>query len=306
MQTILGAGGAIGSDLAKALKKYTNEIRLVSRNPQKVNDTDELMQADLTDREEVFKAIKDSSIAYITIGFPYKTKTWQQLWPAFIQNVIDACKANKTKLVFFDNIYMYDPDYMHHITEETPIKPMSKKGEVRAAIANLLLKEVADGKLEALIARAADFYGPGIKNSALLETVVVPLKTGKTANWLCSLDKVHSFTYTPDAAQATAILGNDEKAYGQVWHLPTASAPLTGKQWIEVFAKQLGVSPKSRVASKSIVKIIGLFNPIMREFHEMLYQYDRDYVFDSSKFENAYKYKPTTYEEGIEQVIAHS
>lgn len=42
MQTILGAGGAIGIDLAKELLAYTDKIRLVSRNPVKVNAGDEL------------------------------------------------------------------------------------------------------------------------------------------------------------------------------------------------------------------------------------------------------------------------
>ena len=42
MQTILGSGGAIGISLAKELMNYTNQIRLVSRNPKKVNETDEL------------------------------------------------------------------------------------------------------------------------------------------------------------------------------------------------------------------------------------------------------------------------
>jgi nucleoside-diphosphate-sugar epimerase len=303
MQTILGAGGAIGKDLAKALTQYTKNIRIVSRNPVKINETDQLFQADLTVRDQVFKAVEGSEIAYLTIGLPYKTKVWEAEWSKLMRNVIDACKKNKTKLVFFDNLYLYDPQSIEHATEEAPINPSSKKGKVRADTAKMLMDEVKKGNLEALIARAADFYGPGIQNSLLQEAVYKPLKAGKKANWFCNPNKVHSFTYTPDAAKATAILGNDNSAYGQVWHLPTADNPLTGQEWIEAFARELNVKPRTQVAGKFIIRIMGLFNPIMKEFVEMLYQYDRDYVFDSSKFENAYNFKPTPYQIGIQEVI---
>ena len=129
------------------------------------------------------------------------------------------------------------------------------------------------------------------------------MSKSKTANWLGNDSFKHSFTFTPDAGLATAMLGNTDSAYGQVWHLPTASNPMTGKEWVEAIAKELGVKPKHRVASKFIVKLIGLFSPVMKESVEMFYQYDRDYIFDSSKFEKEFNFKPTTYEEGISKII---
>ena len=304
MQTILGSGGAIGTELAKALKEYTNDIRLVSRNPEKVNETDQLLSADLSDRTKVFEAIQGSSIVYVTVGFPYNLKIWRQNWPKFIKNVIDACIDHNCKLVFFDNIYMYDPNYLKGMDEETPINPPSKKGKIRAEIVAMIMDKVKKGQLQALIARSANFYGPGIKNSSMLtETVFKPLYAGKKANWMASLNYKHSFTYTPDAGKATALLGNSDKAYNQVWHLPTAINPYTGKEWIEVIAGEMGVKPKYQVASRLIVKIIGLFVPIMREMPEMMYQYDRDYVFNSDKFNSQYNFKTTPYLDGIKAII---
>jgi nucleoside-diphosphate-sugar epimerase len=303
MQVILGSGGAIGYELAKELKNYTSKIRLVSRNPQKVNDDDELFVADLTHKKQVDNAVKGADVAYLTIGLPYKTKVWQTQWPVVMKNVIDACKKYKTKLVFFDNIYMYNPEKLNPMTEQTEVLPGSKKGKVRAQIAQMILDEMASGKLEALIARSADFYGPEISNSVLNETVFKNLKAGKKANWFCSTNYLHSYTYTPDAAKATALLGNMQTAYGEVWHLPTA-APMTGKEWIVVFAKELGVLPKTMVAPKFMIRLMGLFNPIMKEFVEMLYQYDRDYNFDSSKFEAAFKLKPTPIDVAIKAIVS--
>ena len=79
-------------------------------------------------------AVKGSQIAYLTVGLPYKTAIWQQSWPVIMSNLINACKEHSTKLVFFDNVYLYGR-VDGWMTEETPINPCSKKVEVRAQIA---------------------------------------------------------------------------------------------------------------------------------------------------------------------------
>ncbi|WP_372934873.1 NAD-dependent epimerase/dehydratase family protein [Mariniphaga sediminis] len=302
MQVILGAGGAIGKELARELKNFTSEVRLVGRNPQKINEDDELFRGDLTDELFVEKAVKEADVAYLTAGLPYQAKVWQEQWPVIMQHVISACKRHKCRLVFFDNIYLYHPGKLSPMIEETEINPVSKKGQVRAQIAGMLMKEVSSGKLEALIARAADFYGPGIENSLFMELIVKKLKAGKKANWFCSTRNKHNFTYTPDAAKATALLGNTESAFGQVWHLPTVSA-LTMQQWIDTVAEELKTSGKVMIISGFMLGMLGFFNPVLREMKEMLYQYDRDYEFDSSKFETVFKVTPTPVEEAIKEIV---
>ena len=296
MQTILGAGGAIGIELAKVLKQYTNSIRLVSRNPKAVNPDDQLMSADLTKLENVLKAVKGSEIVYLTVGLPFKL--WDSMWPRIMENVISACKQENAKLVFFDNIFTYDPNYLSHMTEDTPINPVSKKGLVRSHIAKMLINEIKNGTLQALIARSADFYGPSIKNK-----IFNKFSKGKKAFWFSSVNYKHSFTYTPDAGKGTALLGNTPDAFNQIWHLPTAPNPLTGKEWIEAIAKEMGVEPKYQIVSKSMARLVSLFKPGIREMLEILYQFDRDYVFDSSKFENYFDFKVTSYREGIKAIV---
>src|SRR6476620_10703963 len=116
-----------------------------------------------------------------------------------MRNVIEACRQHGAKLVFFDNIYIYNEKRVGHLTENATVNPPSKKGKVRAAIAQLLMDEVKKGSLTAMIVRAADFYGPGINTSMLQETVYKPFKKGKTAMWMGDRSRIHSFTYTPDA-----------------------------------------------------------------------------------------------------------
>ena len=298
MQTILGATGPIGTELAKQLINYTDNIRLVSRNPKKVNETDTLLAADLTKAEDVDKAIAGSEIVYLVVGFEYKVDVWKRTWPTLMDNVIAACKKYNSKLVFFDNVYMYDRDFLTNMTEETPVRPTSKKGVIRAEIAERLLEETRKGNLTALIARSADFFGPS--NSVLIETVYKNFKKGKKANWFADVNKVHNFTFYTDAAKGTAILGNTPDAYNQVWHLPTDSTPITGKQWIELFAKHMNVKPSYMVVPEWLTAIMGLFVPMLKELKEMIYQYDRDYFFNSSKFQKKFNYKSVTPEEAVQ------
>jgi nucleoside-diphosphate-sugar epimerase len=304
MQTVLGLGGAIGVELAKALKRFTDKIRLVSRNPQAVNPHDDVMSADLTKPDDVFRAVKDSQIVYLMVGLPYRLSVWKEAWPTLMQNVINACKRHQVKLVFFDNIYMYEPKHMCFMTEDTPIGPTSQKGIIRKNVAQMLIDETNEGSLQALIAQSADFYGPQIKNTSILtEMVLKNLAKGKKAVWLGSPDYKHSFTYAPDAGKATALLGNTPDAYNQVWHLPTAADPLTGKEWIKAIAKTMGVALRFRSINSIIVRILGLFMPIMKELAEIMYQYDQDYVFHSGKFNKHFDFKPTDYQAGIQHVV---
>ncbi|RYD72903.1 MAG: NAD-dependent epimerase/dehydratase family protein [Sphingobacteriales bacterium] len=307
MQTILGANGTIGSVLAKELTAYTDKIRLVSRNPKKVNETDELFSADLSDASQLDKAIAGSEVVYLLVGFDYNIKVWQEKWPKLMRATIDACKKHNAKLVFFDNVYMYDKQAIPHMTEDSKIDPPSKKGKVRAEIANMLLEEVKAGKLTALIARAADFYGPNNDKSMLIETVYKNIKKGKTPNWFVNADKKHSFTFTPDAAKATALLGNTPDAYNQVWHLPTELSRMSARDIIRIFTEEMKAPNKVSILPVWMLKGLGIFIPFMREMPEMMYQYDRDYFFDSSKFNKRFKdFKTTSYVEGVKRTIAET
>lgn len=304
MQTIIGSGGTIGQPLAAELKKYSEKIRLVSRNPRKVNESDELYPLDVNDHSKLKEAIRGSEVVYITIGFKYDLKVWQDKWPAFMREVIDSCVANNARLVFFDNVYMYDRAAIPFMTEESPVNPPSKKGIVRSQLIGMLMNAVDKGTLTALIARSADFYGPDIRNSLLGEMAVKNLMKKSKAMLFGNPDKIHTYTFTPDAAKATALLGNTADAYNQAWHLPTAKDRLTNKQWIELIAAELNVKPGIRHVPVWMIKALGLFVPVMKEFPEMVYQYEMDYVFDSSKFEKRFGIAATPPKEGIKRMIA--
>jgi nucleoside-diphosphate-sugar epimerase len=304
MQTILGSSGVIGKEVARELyKSFTKDIRLVSRNPKQVNPTDQLFKADLLDAGQVMEAVKGSEVVYLTAGIQYSAKIWAEQWPVIMRNVVDACIAHKAKLVFFDNVYSYGKvDGI--MTEETPYNPCSKKGKIRLQVINMMMDDVKKGKLQVLIARAADFYGPDTPLSFINVMVLANYAKGKKAQVMGNINAKHSFTYTPDAGKATAILGNTPSAFNQVWHVPTDRNTLTGKQFLELTAKAFGVKPGFMTVKKWMLRMIGLFNPVIKESIEMMYQNEADYIFDSSKFEKAFSFKPISYQEGIKETAA--
>ncbi|MFN8242072.1 MAG: NAD-dependent epimerase/dehydratase family protein [Bacteroidales bacterium] len=303
LQTIIGSGGGIGIPLAKELTSYTDRIRLVSRKPERVNPSDELFTADVTDPLQLDKAIEGSGVVYVTVGFQYNIKVWEKTWPWFMKELINSCMKHNARLVFFDNVYMYSRDAVPFMTEESKVNPPSRKGQVRAGLREMILNGIGSGKLTALVARSADFYGPDNKNSVLTIMAADNLLKGKKAQAFVTADKIHTYTYTPDAAKATALLGNTPDAFNQEWHVPTTKENLTTRQWIELIAAEAGKEPKIQVVPLFMLKALGLFVPVMKEFPEMMYQYDQDYIFDSSKFEKRFGLTATSPAEGIKNLV---
>jgi nucleoside-diphosphate-sugar epimerase len=298
MHTILGAGGSIGKELVKELVKGGNRVRLVGRNPETADGSTEAVSADISNLDQTVNAVSGSAVVYLLVGLKYELKTWRALWPRIMNNAIEACKRAKARLIFFDNVYMYGR-VNGVMTEQTPFNPSSKKGEIRAQIATVLLDEVKAGNLTALIARSADFYGPGARNSAPNILVFDKFAKGSKASWLVNDSVKHSLTFTPDAARSLALLAGNEKAWNQTWHVPTASNPPTGREFIQMVATEFGVTPNYRVLTKPMLRLAGWFNPTVRESYEMLYQSEYDYLVDSKKFENAFSFEPMSYSQGV-------
>ena len=303
MQTILGANGTIGNELSKHLAGYTKEIRQVSRNPKKINSSDQTVSADLLDYAQTEQAVAGSEIVYLTAGLKYNAKVWRIQWPKVMRNAIDACKKHNAKLVFFDNVYAYG-HVVGRMTEETPFNPNSRKGEVRAKIATMLLEEMRSKNITGMIVRSADFYGPHVLQSITHTTVTQRLKKGKSAQWIGDANTIHSFTYTPDAGRTLAILGNSPHAYNQTWHALTSKENITGQDYVKLACKSLQ-RPYNGLTnlSKFNIRLLGLFVPVLREFVEMMYQFESDYIFDSSKIEESFQIKPTPYNEGIDATM---
>ena len=302
MHTILGINGTTGPGLAAELKNRNIPVRGVSRRPMPGADW-EHRQADVTNLAEVLAATDGSKVVYLLVGLEYNIDVWRREWPVVMENTIQACLANNAKLVFLDNVYAYGL-VQGPMIENSPIRPNSEKGEVRARILQQVFNAIQNNHLRAAVARAADFYGPECHTSVLNATVFERMAQGKSAFLMGRADKVHTYTYTPDIGKALAILGTDDRANGQVWHLPTSPERWTGKEWVQATAQVLGVKPSYQTTPTFLLRVMGFGNRLFREMVEMNYQFTHDYVLNSDKFERTFGMKPTPNQQGIEETAA--
>ncbi|WP_406818863.1 NAD-dependent epimerase/dehydratase family protein [Pseudomonas sp. KnCO4] len=303
MQTVLGATGQIAIELARALNQtFTEDIRLVSRNPRKVSYSDTLVAADLLDASQATKAVQGSSIVYFTAGLPPDTQLWETQFPTMLQNALDAARAADARFVYFDNTYMYPQDD-RLLIEDTPFAPVGRKGQVRARMASMVLQEMQRGDIPVVIGRAPEFYGPGKTQSITNTLVIDSLKAGKTPRVPVRDDTLRTLIWTPDASRALAALGNTPDAFGQTWHLPCDDERLTYQQLVSLAAQIFGRDATYKVLGKLTLTAAGLVSRQVRELRELLPRYAHDNLFDSSKYKQRFPdFKVTTYHQGLVQI----
>jgi len=300
MQTILGANGQIAVELARELQRnHTRELRLVSRNPRKVNDTDVLMSADLMNAGQTARAVEGSSVVYFTAGLPPDTALWERQFPTMLRNALDASRAAGARFAYFDNTYMYPQDDRLQ-TEDTPFAPVGRKGKVRAQMARMVLEELARGEIPVLIGRAPEFYGPGKTQSFTNALVTDRLKTGDKPRVPVRDDTRRTLIWTPDASRALAALGNASDAFGQTWHLPCCDDRPTYREFAAMACEAFDRPVSYTVIGKWAFAAAGLFSPQVREIRELLPRYEQDNLFDSGKFKRRFPdFEVMTYREGI-------
>ena len=301
LHVILGTG-PVGKSIARELVKMGKTIRMVNRSG-KASDLPasvEVVKGDVYNAANVAELTKGATTVY-QCAQPEYTE-WAEKFPPLQAAVLEGVATSGAKLVVMENVYMYGDPNGRPITETLPYDAHTKKGKVRAAMSEALMNAHRAGKVRVAIGRASDFIGPEYYIGA--DQLIYPAIEGKTSNALGNLDALHSFTYVPDIGKALAILGTRDEAMGQVWHIPSP-APLTQRQLTELVYKEAGQPVKVRAGGRLILSIMGLFNPNVREIVEMLYEFEKPFILDSSKFEKTFAMKATPIEQAVRETVAY-
>ena len=296
---VLGGNGVIGRETLRALRLHGLDPVSVGRRPA-VDHTDASLTADLLDADAVGRALDGADVAYFVAGLPYSASVWAEQWPTMVQHTIAAARRHGTHLVYLDNVYAYGR-VSGPMTEDTPIRPLSRKGRVRAEALDQLASAAADG-LRVTIGRSADFFGPGATTSVLNGFVLDRIAAGKRPTWLLDAGQPHSLTSTVDVGDALVVLGTDERAAGRTWHLPTAPAR-TGRQVVELAGLP---ATQTAVMGSAMLRLGGVFSASARETLEMRYQWAEPSVLDSGAFERTFGIVPTPLEVSIPAALAHT
>jgi nucleoside-diphosphate-sugar epimerase len=296
---VIGAG-ALGLGVARVLIARGYAVRLVSRSGKAhVPYGAEVVKGDVTDVEDAIRVCKGAAVVYHCTGAPYGT--WRKTLPPIMDGVIEGASAAGAKLVYGDNLYMYGR-VAAPLTETLAAKASGSNGQVRARLAETLLAAHQQGKVQAALGRASDFYGPHARNSKAGDGIFLRALKGKPAQVLGDPDAPHAYTFIDDFAEALVTLGEHDEALGNVWHVPNAPI-LTTREFVAVVFEQLGKKPKLTIAPKLAIRLMGTVNPTLRAVGEVLYQSETPWVVDHHKFEQAFGASPTPHHQAIRATL---
>jgi nucleoside-diphosphate-sugar epimerase len=303
LHAIFGTG-PVGQAVARELVKRGKMVKMVNRSGKKPDGMPEgvtVVAGDVFDANAAKALAQGATHVYQCTNPPYDK--WPEQFPTLQANTLEAAAGAGAKYIVMENLYMYGDPNGQPITEDLPYNAHTKKGKVRAQMAKDVMAAHQSGKVRAAIARASDFYGPGVLESAAGDRMFGFAVEGKTASAAGNLDAKHSYTYIGDIGQALAILGERDEALGKAWHVPNAEVTTT-RQFINFVFEELGQPARMSAVNKLMMRMAGLFIPGARETVEMLYEFEKDFVVDGSKFTKAFGLTATPYREGIKHTVA--
>ncbi len=299
LHVIFGTG-PLGKATMYELVRMGKRVRMVNRSGKaEVPAGVEVVAGNAYDLNSTTELTRGATAVYQCAQPAYHE--WAEKFPALQSAVLEGAAANGAKLIVGDNLYCYGDPNGRTITEDSPQNPHTKKGKVRKAMAEAVLAAHRAGKVRAAVGRASNFFAP--EYDLIGDMVIYPALAGKSISLLGNLDAPHTFTYIPDFGKGLATLGTRDEALGQVWIVPSMKA-LTQRELANLLFKEIGGTPKVSGLGKMMMRIGGLFNVGARETIEMMYEWEKPFVVDSSKFERTFGIHPITIEAAIRETVA--
>jgi len=297
---VIFGSGPLGKWTARELVGLGKRVRMVNRSGQaeRLPQGVELVAGDAYDVAQNIALTKGAASVYQCAQPHYYE--WVEKFPALQTAILDAAAANAARLVVGDNLYMYG-HFNGSLREDSPVAPNTRKGKVRAEMAQRVLDAHAAGRIQAAIGRASDFFGPD--DRALTAYAILPALQGKAVNLLGRTDLPHTFTYIADFGRLLATLGTRAEALGQVWFAPS-NAPLTQAEFVGLIEKELGRPVKRMVAGAAMLRLLGLFYREMAESVEMMYLWTDAYVVETGKAQQAFGLNATPLQDAVRDTLA--
>jgi nucleoside-diphosphate-sugar epimerase len=300
---VLGTG-AIGRAVAEELVRRGESVRMVNRSGRmdEVPAGVELVASDLYDQAKVRDVTRGAKVVYQSAQPAYHA--WPEKFPLLQKSILDGLAGSDAKLVLVENLYMYGDTDGKPITEDTPYNAHTRKGRVRGEISKAAFDAHQAGLLRVTSARGGNFFGPWGTDSTMGARAFYPLLRGKPAQLIGRMDLPHTHTYLKDFGAALVILGERAEADGQAWHVPNDQPTMSQADLVRLFAEEAGIEAKISSMGKTMMAIGGLFIPEAKETVEMMYEFDRPFIVDSSKFEKTFGMKATPMKEAIKETVA--
>lgn len=295
--------GAIGLALIDELVEQDMPVRAVNQSGHaQVPDGVEVIAGDASNPEFAAQATAGATVVYQCLNPPYHR--WANLFPPIQDALVQAARTAEARYVSFENTYMYGDTHGLPMTESTPMRAETSKGKVRLAMAQQLAELYSAGDLAVTTARASDYFGPrGTTQSPFGDLVIGAALAGKPARLIGDPEQPHSYTYTHDAARLLATLGTHGDVVGEVFHVPNAPVQTT-REIVSMIFTELDSPIKMSVVPRVLLRLMGLFNPTIRELDEMRYEFTQPFIVDSTKAETRLGIRPTPIDAAIAATVA--
>lgn len=302
---VVFGSGPVGLAVLGALIAKGKSVRLVTRSGKvNVSAGVQVLKGDATDPASTREVCKGASHIYNCTNPPDYHK-WPEQFPPLQAGILEGAASNEAKLIVMENLYMYGPHQGLPMRETLPYNGQGPRSRTRAQMTAALFEAHRSGKVRVVSGRASDFFGPGVRQSALGEQVFQAALTGKKAQVMISADTPHTYSYVPDIGKALVILGENDKALGQAWHLPNPET-VTTREFLRLVYEEAGQSLNLMVGSPWLMRLMGLFVPPVRGISENFYQFAEPFIVDHRKFEQAFgnQMQPTPLREAIRTTVA--
>jgi len=298
---IFGAGGPIGRFVGMELERRGIPFRAVGRTAGKLEAVfgamrqAQVVAADLSDPGGATQAASGVDTIIYTVGVPY---TDFQLYPKLMRVAVDAAAAAGVKrFVLVTGVYSYGVPQTQKVAETHPRVPVSVKGQLRKEQEDMLMNAGDRGLFQTMVVRLPDFYGP--YSLGLASMIFEAALAGKTANWIGPASTPHEFVFVPDAGPVIVELAARDNCYGEAWNF-AGPGEITALGFIQKVYQAVGREPKFRGIGRTMLRMLGWFNPLMRELPEMLYLQETPVLLDDAKLLRTLgPVHKTSYDEGI-------
>jgi nucleoside-diphosphate-sugar epimerase len=295
LHVVVGASGGTGSAIVRELHATGHRVRAINRSGRMIAPPGvEVVAADATDAGQMRRACAGAAVVYNCVNPPFAR--WRELFPAAVDGVLAGAAAAGAVLVLADDTWMYGR-VAEPMTEDTPHRPVSGKGVLRAWLAERVLATHHRGEVRVVVGRAGELFGPGVE-SVLGRNLFVPAQRGGTARWFGRLDRPLTPMFVDDFARGLIVLGDRAEAHGAARHVPHPD-PLTGRALVEMIFRAAGTTSRVTALPTTAVRALGLVSPLARHGAEMIYQFEMPFVVDGSRFLRAFGAKTTPVEDAV-------
>ena len=294
--------GPVGSGVTERLVEQGLPVTVLTRSGSGIDHPlVTRVAADAADADALTKAADGAAAIFNCANPPYHQ--WETAWPPIHRAIMTAAGRTGAVVTMMDNLYGFGAGSTMPMRENDPLRATGTKGGTRARMATELLAAHQAGTLRATLARASDFFGPGVRDAALGERAIPKIIAGKKVALLGRIDQPHSMSYMPDVTRTLVTIALDPTAWGHAWHVPNAPAVTQG-EFVRILAKAAGTNSTASTVPKFALTAIGVVNPTMRELKETWYQFAEPFVTDSALTEGAFGLTATSLEEAARATIA--